>query len=463
MQSYKASCVTFGAMLGKIQEWMGLLTGSKQSGELARGSALLFTAKVFGALSAYLFAWLVAKRGGANAVGIYELAFTFIILLSVVTRFGLDGAIVRYIGVYNAAKLPGAVKWLYGKSISFSLVFALLLGGSLILLSPLLADFFSKPTLTQPLRWAAVSIPLFTLLNMNAETLRGYRKMVAYSLLQQGSVIFLAVIIFVFWWDENNVGLSAVIAFFLACAILYFYSQWRMQVQLAQLPARVIPGDSFRRILNVAWPIFLSSSIFMLMSWTDTLMIGYFMEESDVGIYRIAFRISTVITFTQFAINGIAAPMIAAHYHNKDIRGLRNLIHKISLFNFVLSVPIFIIIIFFPGFLLGLFGEEFMQATRLLRILSFGQVVFALSGPVMYILTMTKHEKTAVYIMLVTAGINLVGNAVLIPLIGLKGAALATASTTVLWNIIAVLSVFRYLGVVSMPFIHRFIEKPLKD
>jgi O-antigen/teichoic acid export membrane protein len=126
-------------------------------------------------------------------------------------------------------------------------------------------------------------------------------------------------------------------------------------------------------------------------------------------------------------------------------------------------VPIFIIIIFFPGFLLGLFGEEFMQATRLLRILSFGQVVFALSGPVMYILTMTKHEKTAVYIMLVTAGINLVGNAVLIPLIGLKGAALATASTTVLWNIIAVLSVFRYLGVVSMPFIHRFIEKPLKD
>jgi O-antigen/teichoic acid export membrane protein len=64
--------------------------------------------------------------------------------------------------------------------------------------------------------------------------------------------------------------------------------------------------------------------------------------------------------------------------------------------------------------------------------------------------------------MLVTAGINLVGNAVLIPKIGLHGAAIATASTTVLWNIIGVISVYRFLGVVSVPFVHRFIEKPIK-
>ena len=113
--------------------------------------------------------------------------------------------------------------------------------------------------------------------------------------------------------------------------------------------------------------------------------------------------------------------------------------------------------------MLGLFGDEFVAATGILLILSAGQVVFALSGPVLYILTMTAHEKTALHIMYVTASINIVGNAILIPLIGLHGAAIATASTTILWNIIAVWRVYHYLGVVSLPFIHKFIEKPPKQ
>jgi len=197
----------------------------------------------------------------------------------------------------------------------------------------------------------------------------------------------------------------------------------------------------------------------MVISWTDTLMIGYFLDKADVGVYRIAFRISTVITFTQFAINGIAAPMIADHYHKGDMQGLRKLIHKIGLFNFLFSVPIFLIIVLAPSFLLGLFGAEYTSGTGILLMLSVGQVVFALSGPVMYILTMTKHEKLALYIMYLTAIINLVGNAVLIPIYGLQGAAIATAFTTLLWNVLAVIAVNRYLGIVSVPFIHVFFEK----
>ena len=450
-------------MFRKIHDLIAELTGSGQGGELARGSALLLIAKVFGAASGYVLAWMLAKRGGAEAVGIYELAFTFIILLSVVSRFGLDGAVVRYIGVFSASKQPGAVRWLYHNSIRFSLIFAVVLGGIIFLAAPWIAELFRKENMVLPLRWAAASIPLFPLVNMNGETLRGYKRMISYSLLQQGSVIFLAAILFAVWFNKEAVGLSGVIAFFLACVLLYLFSQWKISQQLRTLPETVIPKETFGGILNIAWPIFLSSSIFMLMSWTDTLMIGYFKEAADVGIYRIAFRISTVITFTQFAINGIAAPMIADHYHRDDHVGLRKLIHKISLFNFVLSVPIFLIILAAPSLLLGLFGEEFTQASDLLLILSCGQVIFGITGPVMYILTMTKHERTALYIMLVTAMINFIGNAVLIPLIGLKGAAIATASSTVLWNVIAMISVYRYLGVVSMPFVHRLFEKRIKD
>lgn len=445
-------------MLGKLQSFIINLVGRGQGAELARGSAFLLVAKVFGAVSGYVMAFVLTQRGDATAVGIYELAFTCIILLSVFARFGLDGALVRYIGVFSASREEGAVRWLYKRSMFFSSAFSIGLGVAVFFLAPVLSSIFGDESMIWPFKLAGLSIPFFTLLNMNAETLRGYKQMVAYSFLQQGTVIFLAAIIFFFWWNPDDVGLSGVHAFFTASVVLFLLSQLSVGRRFRKIPAFKVPLTSFKEVLGVSWPIFLSSSIFMVMSWTDTLMVGYFLEKADVGIYRIAFRISTVITFTQFAINGIAAPMIANLYHKGDFAGLRKLIHKIGLFNFLFSVPIFLLIVFAPTFLLGLFGAEYESGKFILLILSFGQVIFALSGPVMYILTMTKHEKTALYIMYLTATINLLGNAILIPIYGLHGAAISTAVTTLLWNVLAVIAVFRYLKILSLPFLHRFLE-----
>ena len=447
-------------MLAILKALLRKLSASKQGTELAKGSALLLAAKVFGAVSGYLMAWLLAKRGGADVVGIYELAFTFIVLLSVFARYGLDTAIVRFIGKFEAEGRPGAVRWLYARSLRFSSVFALIIAVIIFVAAPLLSHIFSdEDNLTAPLRWAAATIPLFTLINMNAETLRGFRQMLPYSLLQQGSVIFVAVIIFAFLWNKNAVGLSGVQSFFMASIVLYGYSQYQVYRKFGNLPRLQIPRVTFDKVRKVAWPMFLSSSIFMLISWTDTLMVGYFLDDADVGIYRIAFRISTVITFAQFAINGIAAPMIASTYHAGDLDGLRNLIQKVGLFNFVFSVPILLLILLVPGFLLGLFGAEFVEGKSLLLTLSAGQAVFALSGPVLYILTMTKHEKAALTIMYITAALNLLGNAVLIPIMGLQGAAVATTVTTTLWNVLAVILVYKYLRIISVPFLDKLLAR----
>lgn len=444
-------------MAGEIISIIKQKLKGNQGAEIAIGSAMLFTAKIFGAVSGYVLAFMLAKRGGADAVGVYELGFTFIILLSVVSRYGLDGAIVRYIGQFGAQQKGGAVRWLYKRGMRFSLLLSLVLAGTLYASAPLL-HVFGGESVIKALRWSALAIPFFTLMNMNAETLRGYKHMFAYSYLQQGSVIFFAALIFLVLGGDNP-GVAGIKAFFIASVVLFVVSIWQTHIKFKKVEKEVAPPITFKEILKVARPIFLSSSIFFLISWTDTLMVGYFMTEGDVGIYRVAFKISTLITFTMFAINGIAAPLIATRYHEGDRVGLKSLIHNIGLFNFTMSVPIFLAIVTMPTFLLQLFGAEFGQAREVLLMLCVGQVLFALAGPVMYILTMTQHERAALHIMYVTAAINLVGNAILIPIFGLWGAALATTVTTILWNVLAVIYVNKYIGVVAVPFIHKYLER----
>ncbi|MGA1778662.1 MAG: hypothetical protein ACO39W_07775, partial [Schleiferiaceae bacterium] len=62
---------------------------------LLRSSALVLALKVAGALGGYAFVWVAARQFGAEGYGRFELAFTFLSLLSVVAKWGFDGVLLR--------------------------------------------------------------------------------------------------------------------------------------------------------------------------------------------------------------------------------------------------------------------------------------------------------------------------------------------------------------------------------
>ena len=69
----------------------------------------------------------------------------------------------------------------------------------------------------------------------------------------------------------------------------------------------------------------------------------------------------------------------------------------------------------------------------------------------MYLLNMTGKEKSARNIMLVASVLNLVLNLCLIPHYRVNGAATATALSTIIWNLLAVIAVKKEYGFISIP------------
>ena len=84
---------------------------------------------------------------------------------------------------------------------------------------------------------------------------------------------------------------------------------------------------------------------------------------------------------------------------------------------------------------LGIFVSDFTAGYVALLVLLAGQLINAVSGPVGYVMTMTGHQHRAARIIGVCAFVNIVLNAMLIPLFGMSGAASATAITTAMWNL----------------------------
>lgn len=132
---------------------------------------------------------------------------------------------------------------------------------------------------------------------------------------------------------------------------------------------------------------------------------------------------------------------------------MAHLAGRIAALNLYTAGPIFLAIVILGPFLIGLFGvAEVGEAYTYLIILSLGQLANAFAGPVLNVLNMTGYEKSARNTMLVTAAANIALNALLIPIFGPLGAAIATSATMLVWNFWAGYLVWRYHGIITVPF-----------
>ena len=419
---------------------------------LSSGFVLAF--KVLGALSGYIFAFVVSKKG-AEAYGIYELAFTALMILSVFVKWGLDGATVRFTQEFLNTDQKGKIKPLVSKSVLTIFISAIAVGGLFYLLRNVIADWFEEEGLGAAYVWVSLGLVPFVLLQYYGEALRAFKNLKAFSVLQVGTVLLLAALLFVLLGEVNMpFGELATAAFAVSCAVLaimaYFIYHYSYKKRVGKVVAENI---DFNYVLKVGVPMMISGSLFLVISWTDTIMIGYFKTSTDVGIYRIAFKVATLITFIQFAVNSVAAPNIASLYTNENMEGLRKYIKQIGVINALFAIPVAMVIILFPELLLNLFGAEYTTGEVLLPVLAIGQLVNALCGPVMYILNMTGKEQVSQKIMIWMSLVNIVLNLVLIPKFGILGAAIATSISMVIWNVIAAVLVYRYYKVIAVPFL----------
>jgi O-antigen/teichoic acid export membrane protein len=108
-----------------------------------------------------------------------------------------------------------------------------------------------------------------------------------------------------------------------------------------------------------------------------------------------------------------------------------------------------VLFIVLAPFLLGFFGTEFTAGAPALSVLALGQLAGAAAGPAGLTLLMTDHERAAAVGTGVGAVVNVTLNALLIPVYGLMGAAVASAFATALTGAIHVLMVRRRLGINS--------------
>ena len=182
---------------------------------------------------------------------------------------------------------------------------------------------------------------------------------------------------------------------------------------------------------------FLISGGGLVFVYSDSVMIGYFLNNADVGIYRIIFQFTTLAAFTTVALRSTLWPRVSRWDKIGETGLIEESLSRAFTYSLILALPLFV-----GGALLGdkllyfFYGADFVNYTTLM-ILFVVQIVNIFQYFFTTYLRAMDQIKELFKITVVAVVANIALNAALIPVMGISGAAVATLVTMSLNAILA--------------------------
>jgi O-antigen/teichoic acid export membrane protein len=198
---------------------------------------------------------------------------------------------------------------------------------------------------------------------------------------------------------------------------------------------------------STAFQLTIFSTTMLVIAQVDVVVVGVLLGPEAAASYATASRISKFVPFGLTAINIALAPLAARLLQAGRTDELQRVILRAAAAIFVTTVPLAIGAIVFGRSLLALFGPEFVTGYGALVLLTLGRAANALFGPTAILLTMSGNQRDAMWIAVGSAVLDGSLLLILIPSFGPLGAAAATATTTVAWNIALLITVRRRTGI----------------
>lgn len=410
---------------------------------VAKQTSGVMTSRVIGMAIGLASNVIFARVLGAELLGVYVLASTTLLFLSLVASFGMGHTFVRFIPVsLSRGDEPGAagVFRLGARAVfASSVIFGVLL---FALRNVVAGPIFKEPLLLPILPIVAIGTVGATFQLVFGQTLRALKRTAQESFCLEvvnkttKLAIFLALV--GFGLRLTGVAAALVAAYFVAAGAMLFLIG-RHAPFLTHGPS-TLPGPGREIAAFSSMMLFVGFMNYSL-SISDRVMLGILGTSGDVGIYNTAFLISNVLALVFMGFNSSFAPIISELHHNGKRLELRSLYSSLTRTILIIILPAFCWIIGFGDDLLRVFGDEFVGGYAALVILGVSVVVRCAVGTVGTLLVMSGHQRfNAVNIVIVTA-MNVGLNLLLIPRYGLLGAAVATAVSVSLIDAVGLIEV----------------------
>jgi O-antigen/teichoic acid export membrane protein len=408
---------------------------------LARAASGSFALNVVNTGATVLTTIILARAMDVAGFGIYSWVVGMVTLLSVPAILGVDRLLIRDIAVYVSREAFGNARGLLRRTTQLVLATSTLLavGGAIV---ALLAVGTTQSASLVVFVVGMIALPFLALSRVVQSALMGLHHVV----LAQVPEYALRPLLFLGLIGLALLGIGPPLEPLLVVGLFAVSLAATLLASIALLATRRPPAMRHgppaydtRAWVGASVALAFLSGAAVVNSQTGVVLLGVLDGPESAGLYAVAQRGALLIGFPLVAVNTALAPTAARLWAAGEADRLQRLVTTSARGALLGALPIALVFMLFGDVLLsGFFGPPFVPAAPALSILSIGQLTNAATGSVATLLVMTGNQRRAAMGITSGAVLNVGLATLLIPAVGLVGAAVAAAASLIVSNLILV-------------------------
>lgn len=406
---------------------------SENNNRISRNAAALFVGQIVTNLSMFLLYLVVSREFGADGFGNLTLGLMIATVGATVAGLGFRNGITNFI---SRSQSKGNRKQI-GQFVSTSVLTVCLSSVVLTITVYFGSDFlattvFGGDVEGDVFRVFSVAIPALVLVQLLGGVYLGFQEAQFKTLFEQAAPRVLFLII--------TVGVIVAGGSIIDVSLTYSVAVWisavagvGLLIKLRGWDLMFRPGvDEFRELADFSLPLLFSTTTLRLLIWTDTFLVGVFLASDAVGIYQSAYVLASNIMIFLGAVAPSLYPVFSSKLQAKSYDSIRSVYREYTRRVAIVTAPVGVYLAVFNSHSLGvLYGSEFAAGGIPLAIMTIGRLTGVSFGPTKALNKSLGNTRQILILNAIAFVINLLLNILLIPLIGLAGAAIATVVSDV--------------------------------
>jgi len=430
--------------------------------KIAEGIWVYIIGTLIGTILGFAGRVIVIRYMSQSEYGLFSLALVVMNIFITISTLGLMEGVARYIAFFRGKNEEGKIRNVIYSSIKISLIASIFFTSLIFITSDFIStNIFNISDLSTPLKIFSIGIPFTVLINILISVFRGFDKVApkVYFLDVARTAVFILLLGGIIFIGLSYINMLYCYLFSIVISSIFcvIYSIKKLPALAFTIKEKIQSNHIGKKLLLFSLPLLAVSTLYLIINWSDTLMLGYYKTPEIVGLYNGAVPLAQLIPLFLLSANFIFVPIVSGLYSKKLISEIGRTYQILTKWIFLLTIPIGLVFILFPEVILDfLFGANYIQAAPALRILSFGFIFNIFLGLNSTSLIVMGRTKFIMYTTLIGAILNVALNIALIPFFGIIGAALASLVAYWITNILNSLKLYKISKI--HPFTKNYIK-----
>jgi len=389
---------------------------------ILRNISMVTFAEVVSSILSYVIVVLIARLLGPSELGIYSFAFAFAGIFTFAYDFGIS-----YFYLTQVSRDKANAQKYFGQYASLKLIFCLI-----TMILPMVAIFFThqEQRVVFLVFLAAISLFFQNYSYVARNTYYAYQRMTYEAIVrvvERAIAFLLGVFLLLQGYGLLAFLLILIFSNFISVVLsIYYLRKFHVPFSLT------VDVPTWKTMLKTSWTSWLSTVFLIVYFQVDTIMLSFIQGYEATGIYNAAYKLISVVSKVPWIVILVLFPIMAEAHAKMSKDLLRGILEKGMQVMAFLGFPFVIgTMVIAPKIISFVYTTSFSSSVLVLQILVWTTLFLFLSNMAGWFFNSIGKPQVFAWATGISLAVNVLLNALLIPLFSYLGAAIATVITSI--------------------------------